>query len=73
MYLCQRADIPCVIIADDIHAWNEVYADGEWHTMDIGYFDLSRSEVYAKNYPRTDGNLKKTSFTKELLVPGSTK
>ena len=41
--------------------------------MDIGYFDLSRSEVYAKNYPRTDGNLKKTSFTKELLVPGSTK
>lgn len=73
LYLCQRADIPCVIIADDIHAWNEVYADGEWHTMDIGYFDLSRSDVYAKNYPRTDGNLKKTNFTKELLVPGSTK
>lgn len=73
LYLCQRADIPCVIIADDIHAWNEVYADGEWHTMDIGYFDLSRSDVYAKNYPRTDGNIKKTTFTKELLVPGSTK
>ena len=73
LYLCQRADIPCVIIADDIHAWNEVYADGEWHIMDIGYFDLSRSDVYAKNYPRTDGNIKRTNFTKELLVPGSTK
>ena len=73
LYLCQRADIPCVTIADDIHAWNEVYADGKWQTIDVGYYDLSRTDVFAKNYPRTDAGVEKTNFTKELLVPGSTK
>lgn len=73
LYLCQRADIPCVTIADDIHAWNEVYAEGKWRTIDVGYYDLSRTDVFAKNYPRTDGSIEKTNFTKELLVPGSTK
>ncbi len=73
MYLCQRADVPCITLADDVHTWNEVYADGKWQTIDVGYYDLSRTDLFAKNYPRTDGYPKKTSFTKELLVPGSTK
>ena len=25
VYLCQRAEIPCISVVDDIHAWNEVY------------------------------------------------
>ncbi len=75
VYLCQRAEIPCISVVDDIHAWNEVYVDGKWHTTDISYYDVARSDecLFSKNYPRTDINQQKTNFAKELLVPGSTK
>ena len=75
VYLCQRAEIPCISIVDDIHAWNEVYVDGKWHTTDISYYDVARSDEYLfpKNYPRADINKQKTNFAKELLVPMSTK
>lgn len=75
IFLCQRAEIPCVSIVDDIHAWNEVYVDGKWHTTDISYYDIARTDEYLfpKNYPRIDINKQKTNFAKELLVPGSTK
>ena len=75
IYLCQRAEIPWISVVDDIHAWNEVYVDGEWHTTDIGYYDIARSDEYLfpESYPRTDINKQKTNFAKELLVPGSTK
>ncbi len=74
VYLCQRAEIPCISVADDIHAWNEVYVDGEWHTADISYYDVARTDEYLspKSYPRIDTNIQKTNFAKELLVPGST-
>lgn len=75
VYLCQRADIPCISVVDNIHAWNEVYVDGKWHTTDISYYDVARTDEYLfpNNYPRTDINKHKTNFAKELLVPGSTK
>ncbi len=74
VYLCQRAEIPCISVVDDIHAWNEVYVDGAWHTTDISYYDVARTDEYLfpKNYPRADINKQKTNFAKELLVPGST-
>ena len=74
VYLCQRAEIPCISVVDDIHAWNEVYVDGKWHTTDISYYDVARTDEYLFpiNYPRADINKQKTNFAKELLVPGST-
>ncbi len=74
MFLCQRAEIPCVSVVDDIHAWNEVYVDGRWYIADISYYDVARTDnmLLQTNYPRTDINLEKTNFAKELLVPGST-
>ncbi len=74
VYLCQRAGIPCISIVDDIHAWNEVYVDGEWLTTDISYYDVARTDEYLfpKNYSRADINKQKTNFAKELLIPGST-
>ena len=74
VYLCQRADIPCIIVKDDVHAWNEVYFDGEWYIADISYYDLSRNyeTLFQETYVRTDVNPQKTNFAKELLVPGST-
>ena len=74
VYLCQRADIPCISVKDDVHAWNEVYIDGKWYIADISYYDVSRNEaiLLQKTYVRADINPKKTNFAKELLVPGST-
>ena len=37
--MCRSQDIPCVIkkgyINDAYHAWNEVYIDGEWYSIDV--------------------------------------
>ena len=74
IYLCQRADIPCVTIKDATHAWNEVYIDGRWQIIDVSYYDVARTDesLFTNNYPRTDTTKEKTEFAKELLVPGST-
>lgn len=75
LYLCQRADIPCITVQDTTHAWNEVYVDGEWKLTDIGYYDVAKDDsmLFPENYPRADINSAKTKFAKELLVPMSTK
>lgn len=74
LYLCQRLDIPCIVVKDNVHAWNVVYIDNEWHTVDISYYDVARTEeaLLPSNYPRLDTRKERTEFAKELLVPGST-
>ena len=74
IYLCQRADIPCVTIKDATHAWNEVYIDGRWQIIDVSYYDVARTDksLFTNSYPRIDTTKEKTEFAKELLVPGST-
>lgn len=74
IFLCQRAEIPCISIVDDIHAWNEVYVDSRWYIADISYYDVARTDnmLLQTSYPRTDIHLAKINFAKELLVPGST-
>ena len=74
IYLCQRADIPCVTIKDATHAWNGVYIDGRWQIIDVSYYDVSRTDesLFTNSYPRIDTTKEKTEFAKELLVPGST-
>lgn len=75
VYLCQRAEIPCIGVRDDIHAWNEVYVDGKWRTTDVSYYDVARTDemLFQDNYHRNDSNPAGTKFAKELLVPMSTK
>jgi len=74
IYLCQRADIPCVTIKDETHAWNEAYIDGGWQIIDVSYYDVARTDesLFTNSYPRIDTTKEKTEFAKELLVPGST-
>lgn len=74
IYLCQRADIPCVTIKDATHAWNEIYIDGRWQIIDVSYYDVARTDqsLFTNSYPRIDTTKDKTEFAKELLVPGST-
>ncbi len=75
VYLGQRAGLNCLWEKDDDHGWNEVYVDGEWRTVDVGYYDtaLTEAAVFPASIPHTDADPQKTNFVKELLVPGSTK
>lgn len=74
VYLCQRAGLDSIMVEDEVHSWNEVYADGMWQIVDVSNYDTARSEtfLFAKEYPRADIYPERTRFAKELLAPGST-
>lgn len=75
-FLCSAADIPSFTITSQNHAWNMVYADGQWLHVDV-----SANDYYKQKYilmketvdNRIDENPAATAFLQELLVPGSTK
>lgn len=82
-FLCDLADIPCVLVHSSTHQWNEVYVNSEWHSVDLTSFDIgytdrgsatllhTASELQGSIFEQTEPQL--TRFAKELLVPGSTK
>lgn len=83
LFLCDLADIPCILVHSETHQWNEVYVDGRWMSVDVGgadAWDATRrqgvtvlheaTELQGEDYIQTDSAL--TRFVKELLVPGST-
>jgi len=75
-FLCDAADIPCVTVRSENHAWNEVYVDGQWLTVDVTFNDASAGRdtyLLMKTAPRTDICPEGTQFARELMVPGSTK
>jgi len=75
-FLCAAADIPCFSITSTTHAWNMVYADGQWLHVDAATNDLNNGHciLLAQAMPNhTDEAPEATAFLKELLVPGSTK
>ena len=75
LYLCQRANIPCIIRSDADHAWNVVYVDGRWQIADITNYDTSRSMTWllTQSYPKQDKKPDEAMFLQEVLVPGSTR
>lgn len=74
-FLCEMADIPCIGIESEEkdHAWNMVYADGQWLHVDVTFNDVNPNSVllvqdrpdFPNSYPEA------TAFLQELLVPGS--
>ena len=83
LFLCDLADIPCVLVHSETHQWNEVYVGGRWMSVDMGGADAwdaaqrqgvtvlhEATELQGADYIQTDPAL--TRFVKELLVPGST-
>lgn len=58
------------------HAWNIVYCDGEWLTVDLTHYDTSHNEAnwFQKEHPKMkpDG-LDEIEFVKEVMQPDSTK
>ena len=82
-FLCDLADIPCVLVHSDIHQWNEVYTGGRWYCVDLTSFDIcytdtgsarllaDHSELQGDIYAQSEPQL--TRYAKEMLVPGSTK
>lgn len=75
-FLCEAASVPCISVRSSSHAWNLVYADGQWLYVDVTVNDNTNSHtaLLRESYPRhTDREPAATAFLKELLVPGSTK
>lgn len=84
-FLCNRADIPCILVQSTSHQWNEVYVDGQWWAVDVTDLDAGDdvqirpylsvlaplSEMQGQIYTDTSPDI--TRFAKEVLVPGSTK
>lgn len=82
-FLCNLADIPCILVHSDIHQWNEVYTNGRWYCVDLTSFEIGytenetatllhdASELQSAIFRQAEPQL--TCFAKELLVPGSTK
>ncbi len=86
-FLCDRTGIPCILVCNDIHMWNQVYLDGQWWGVDVTASDAgdetqhrtysnyspihALSEFQGKTF--LDGYPEVTAFAKELLVPGSAK
>ena len=82
-FLCNLADIPCILVHSDIHQWNEVYTGGRWYCVDLTSFEIGytecrsatllhdASELQGIIFQQTEPQL--TRFANELLVPGSTK
>ena len=81
-FLCNLADIPCILVHSDVHQWNEVYTNGRWYSVDltgfkIGYSERGsatllhdNSELIGSMYFQSEPQL--TRFAKELCVPNST-
>ena len=75
IYLCQRANIPCVVVGGDDHAWSSVYVDGKWLIADVTNYSTARSMKWlmTETYSKQDRNPSETRFLQEVQVPNSTK
>ena len=85
LFLCNMAEIPCVLVHSDTHQWNEVYVSGRWWSVDVSATDAGnepairpyqtilweQSDVQGADYRQASPTL--AAFAKEILVPGSTK
>lgn len=74
-FLCTAADIPCIIVTSETHAWNQVYVEGRWRTVDVTNNDASYNRdayLLCDDEPGRDALPQATLFAKELLAPGST-
>lgn len=84
LFLCNRANIPCILVHSNDHQWNMVYVDGQWWDVDVSAIDDPNPQIIEKSSmlkplsERTgslyaDSDPVFTRFAQELLIPGSTK
>lgn len=81
-FLCDLVGIPCIEIMSSNHNWNSVYVNGHWSYVDAVVNDVGdelapRSDaLFVDSFPdssHVDAYPEITTFSKELLVPGSTR
>ena len=83
-FLCDLAEIPCILAHSTNHQWNMVYVEGQWWHVNVSGADISDPSLRPKlPVLKTEDELQGSTFTqsqpwltelaKELMVPGSTK
>ena len=84
-FLCNLAEIPCILVHSDTHQWNQVYVNGRWQDVDVtgtdvGFRTRVRTEVTVLREPMalqgamySQTDRESVTFAKEALVPGSTR
>jgi hypothetical protein len=83
-FLCNRANIPCILLSSETHQWTMVYVDGQWWDVDATAEEATAPEdrdsarVMTDPSERfgaafTDQDPAATLFAQEALIPGSTK
>lgn len=83
-FLCNRANIPCILLSSQTHQWTMVYVDGQWWDVDVtaehftppedrpsAHVMTDPAERYGSDF--NDQDPAATLFAQEALVPGSTK
>lgn len=85
MFLCNRANIPCIVLHSETHQWNKVYVDGQWWDVDVSSLDVAddtslrpystvlctSDEMQGVDFINVAPEI--TAFAMEIFVPGSTK
>lgn len=83
-FLCNRANIPCVLVSSYVHQWTMVYVDGQWWDVDVTAEHFTPPEDRPSAHVMTDPAERigsdfedrdptATLFAQEALVPGATK
>lgn len=85
MFLCNRANIPCIVLHSETHQWNKVYAGGQWWDVDVSSLDVAddtslrpystvlctSDEMQGVDFINAAPEI--TAFAMEIFVPSSTK
>ncbi len=83
-FLCNRANIPCILLSSQTHQWTMVYVDGQWWDVDVTAEHFTPPEDRPSAHVMTDPAERfgsdfedrdpaATLFAQEALVPGATK
>lgn len=83
LFLCERANLPCMLICSTTHQWNLVFIDGRWWHVDLtgedvgdetgsrSYADILYDASDMQGAMYVDAFPHITAFAQELLIPGS--
>jgi|GEM_PF-6645339 len=70
--LCDRVEIPCVIVTSESHAWNNVEIEGKWYAVDVTYNDPQIVDEQGRRVSERDGAISGHESEEYLLIGSET-